>query len=287
MIILHYTPSILKVKITGYIVFFRPNKYVTFFCHNGLHKRIYMEALDFTTILLVAFLGSVGHCIGMCGGFILAYSSAKIQTDHSKFHQGFAHFLYNIGRVTSYIILGAIFGLLGSAFVITLTTWGILLLFVGFIMILMGLSLMGKLDFLHKLEINISKYKIYNTLFKNLIHSKSLPSFYGLGLLNGFIPCGLVYIFGTFALASGSILSGMIVMGIFGIATIPTLFTFGFLAGIIQKSSYRKTALTIASILVIGYGLFSSIKGTMMLVKPEIIQEKIDTMKSKQLHLLE
>lgn len=242
-----------------------------------------MGTIDFTTIFITAFLGSVGHCIGMCGGFILAYSSAKIDPAASKYHQTSAHFLYNIGRVTSYIILGAIFGLIGSAFVISLSAWGILLIFVGILMILMGLSLMGKLKFLSKLEVNISKYKIYGVLFRKLIHSKSLLSFYGLGVLNGFIPCGLVYIFGTFALASGSVLSGMLVMAIFGIATIPTLFTFGFIASIIQKSRFKQTALTIASVLVIGYGLFSMVKGAMMLVKPEMIQEKIQTMKKDQL----
>lgn len=246
-----------------------------------------MDAIDFTTIFVVAFLGSVGHCIGMCGGFILAYSSAKIGEDWSKAHQSIAHFLYNIGRVTSYIILGALFGFIGSAFVITLTTWGILLIFVGIIMILMGLSLMGKLKFLSALEANISKYKIYGFLFRKLIHSKSLPSFYGLGVLNGFIPCGLVYIFGTFALASGSISSGMLVMAIFGIATVPTLFTFGFIASIIQKSNFKKTALSIAAILVIAYGVFSLVKGTMMIVKPDMVQDKIDGMTTQQLEMLQ
>lgn len=245
-----------------------------------------MGTIDFTTIFVVAFLGSVGHCIGMCGGFILAYSNAKIGEEWSKAHQSIAHFLYNIGRVTSYVILGALFGLIGSAFIITLSTWGILLIFVGVLMILMGLSLMGKLKFLTALELNISKYKIYSFFFRKLIHSKSLPSFYGLGVLNGFIPCGLVYIFGTFALASGSMTTGMLVMAIFGLATIPTLFTFGFIASIIQKSNFKKTALSIASILVIAYGVFSLLKGTMMLVKPEMVGGKIESMKETQLKML-
>ena len=246
-----------------------------------------MGAIDYTTIFAVAFLGSIGHCIGMCGGFILAYSSAKIGEDWSKTHQGIAHFLYNIGRVTSYVILGAIFGLIGSAFVVSLSTWGVLLIIVGFMMILMGLSLMGKLKFLSALEANISQYKIYGFLFRKLIHSKSLPSFYGLGVLNGFIPCGLVYIFGTFALASGSMLKGMLIMAVFGVATIPTLFTFGFIASFIQKSSLRKIALSIASILVIAYGVFSLLKGTMMIVKPEMVKDKIERMKQEQLDMLQ
>ena len=97
----------------------------------------------------------------------------------------------------------------------------------------------------------------------------------------------LVYIFGTFALASGSITSGMLVMAVFGLATIPTLFTFGFVASIIQKSSFKKTALSIASILVIAYGVFSLAKGTMMIVKPEMVANKIQVMKDEQLQMLQ
>ncbi|KIM11928.1 MAG: beta-carotene 15,15'-monooxygenase [Sulfuricurvum sp. PC08-66] len=245
-----------------------------------------MASIDIWTVFVVAFLGSVGHCIGMCGGFILAYSGAKIGTDWSRAHQSMAHFLYNIGRVTSYVILGAIFGLIGSAFIITLSTWGVLLIVVGLLMVLMGLSLMGKLRFLTVIESSIASSKLYASLYRRTIASPSLGSFYLLGVLNGFVPCGLVYIFGTFALSSGSIVDGMLIMAVFGVATIPTLFTFGFLAGLIQKSRFRALALTIAALLVMGYGLFTLAKGTMMLVKPDMIETKIEMMKTKELQLL-
>lgn len=51
-----------------------------------------MSNVDFGTIFLVAFLGSIGHCIGMCGGFIMAYSVAKIDQNWNKTHQ-----IFNIG----------------------------------------------------------------------------------------------------------------------------------------------------------------------------------------------
>ncbi len=237
-----------------------------------------MEIFDLGAIFIVAFLGSIGHCIGMCGGFVLAYSSAKIGQEWSKSHQSVAHLLYNLGRVTSYIILGAVFGFIGSAFVITLTTWGSLLLIVGILMILMGLSLMGKLKFLTAIETETANSPFYKKIYRKLITSQSLPSFYGIGVLNGFIPCGLVYIFATFALASGSIFWGMIVMGVFGIATIPALFGFGFFASLVQKSRFRSFALTVAALFVIFYGIFTLLKGTMMIVKPEMIEGKIEKM---------
>ena len=237
-----------------------------------------MELIDLVTIFIVALLGSVGHCIGMCGGFVLAYSSAKIGLDWSHAHQSLAHFLYNMGRVTSYIVLGALFGLIGSAFVITLTTWGILLLVVGLLMVLMGLSLMGKLKFLTLIESDVASSPFYKRAYRSLITSKSLPSFYGLGMLNGFIPCGLVYVFATFALASGSIASGMLVMAVFGIATVPAMFGFGFFASLIQRSRFRQVALSVAAVFVVLYGLFTFIKGGMMILKPDMIEGKITEM---------
>ncbi len=241
-----------------------------------------MEIYSLSAIFIAAFLGSLGHCIGMCGGFVLAYTSAKIGQDWSKTHQSSAHLFYNIGRVTAYILLGALFGWIGSAFVISLGVWGSVNIIIGILMILLGLSLMGKLRILTKIEASVSDNGLYKKIYKFLIQSKSFFSFYALGVLNGFIPCGLVYIFATFALASGSVGSGMIVMAVFGLATMPALFGFGFFASLVQKSRFRNVALTAAAVLIVAFGLFTTLKGTMMVVKPEMIEDKISHMQMMQ-----
>ena len=73
-----------------------------------------MNAIELTTIISFALLGSVGHCIGMCGGFILTYTTAKIDPKMSKKVQGLYHGLYNLGRISSYMIHGDLFGYFGS-----------------------------------------------------------------------------------------------------------------------------------------------------------------------------
>lgn len=187
-----------------------------------------MSNIDFTTIFLVAFLGSIGHCIGMCGGFIMAYSAAKIDQNWNKTHQSIAHLLYNIGRITSYAIIGAIFGFLGKVFSFSLASKGILFIFIAVLMVLMGLSLMGKLKFITYIESSGANSNIVKWLFHKLIVSKSLGSFFLLGMLNGFIPCGFVYFFAAFAALTSSPFWGALVMLVFGLATIPVLFTLGF-----------------------------------------------------------
>jgi len=237
-----------------------------------------MTGIDLGTVFLVAFLGSIGHCIGMCGGFIMAYSAAKVDREWSKAHQSVAHFLYNIGRVVSYMIIGAAFGLMGKMFAFSMASKGALFIFIGVLMVLMGLSLMGKLKFITYLESSGANSSLFRRLFRALITSKTLPSFFLLGMLNGFVPCGFVYFFAAFAAATASPLWGAVVMLVFGLATVPVLFTVGFFAGLAQKMRFREVAVQVAGALVIFYGLFTGYKGYMLIEHPE-------TMKAKMMHM--
>ena len=63
--------------------------------------------------VIAGLFGSV-HCIGMCGGIVIAYSSTKVDQQMGYWKQTFAHLSYNFGRVTTYIILGALFGFAGK-----------------------------------------------------------------------------------------------------------------------------------------------------------------------------
>lgn len=238
-----------------------------------------MTGIDLTTVFVVAFLGSIGHCIGMCGGFIMAYSAAKIDRDWSKTHQSVAHFLYNIGRVVSYMIIGAAFGLMGRMFSFSMTSKGALFIFIGVLMVLMGFSLMGKLKFITYIESSGANSNLFKRLFRVLIASKTLPSFFFLGMLNGFIPCGFVYFFAAFAAATASPVGGALVMAVFGLATVPVLFTVGFFAGLAQKMRFREVAVKLAGALVVFYGLFTGYKGYMLMTHPETMKTKMQHMK--------
>lgn len=203
----------------------------------------------------------MGHCIGMCGGFVVAYSSAKIDTSTSSFGQFFYHFIYNMGRITSYIVLGMLLGYLGSVFTFSAHSAGYFYFIVGILMVLMGLSLLGKIKFLTSLESSIAFNPAIKKIFSNLIHSKSILSFYGLGILNGFLPCGLVYFFLATAATTGSLLWGGIVMAIFGLSTMPALLGFGFIVGFLRGSNFREVMIKVAGLVIVAYGLYMSYLG--------------------------
>jgi sulfite exporter TauE/SafE len=228
-----------------------------------------MEAINFLSIATIAFLGSFGHCIGMCGGIVLAYTGAKVDPKWNRTHQATVHLLYSLGRITTYTVMGALFGYLGSVATFSGYTVAALFLFAGLVMILTGLSIMGKVKFLTIIEHSIMKSEWYQKSFRALMGNQTLFSFYLLGMINGLLPCGFVYFFAVTAASTMSPFWGAIVMLVFGISTIPALFSLGFFTGLMQKGKLRKTMITIASIAVIIYGLFMIYDATKFILHPE------------------
>lgn len=227
-----------------------------------------METISIISIVTIAFLGSFGHCVGMCGGIVIAYSSTKIKSEWSKQVQALAHLFYSFGRVSTYMILGALFGFVGGVVTFDNLTSGIFLLITGFFMVLVGLSLLGKIKFLTILEHSCSKSPLYQKTFKSLLGSQSLFSFYLLGMLNGLLPCGFVYVFAITAASTGSAFWGAVVMFIFGLSTIPALFSLGFFVGIFKQSNLRDLFIKLASFLVIVFGIYIAYLGYEYLVDP-------------------
>jgi len=228
-----------------------------------------MEAVDIVSIVTIAFLGSFGHCIGMCGGIIIAYSSTKIDDDWNKQKQGLAHILYSAGRIFTYVILGAIFGFIGGVAMFNNLANGILLSIAGVFMVLTGLSLSGQIKFLTLVEHSVSKSGWYQKQFRQLLQTKSLSSFFILGMLNGLLPCGLVYFFAVTAASTASPFYGAMVMLIFGLSTVPALFSLGFFVGLFKNSGFRNTMIRLASVSVILFGIYTLYQGYQYIKYPE------------------
>lgn len=227
-----------------------------------------MEAINLFSIITIAFLGSFGHCIGMCGGIVIAYSSIKVSKEWSRYKQSIAHILYSLGRVSTYAVIGALFGFLGGAIAFDNTSNGILLIIASVVMILAGFSLLGKIRFLTIIEHSVSKTSWYQRSFKKLLHSNSLGSFYALGVLNGLLPCGFVYFFAITAAGTASPLWGAVVMAVFGLSTIPALFGLGFFVGVASQGSFRNLMIKLAAVAVIVYGLITLYDGVTFLSDP-------------------
>jgi len=227
-----------------------------------------METVNLITIISIAFLGSFGHCIGMCGGIVVAYSSIKLGHTPSKSYQALAHLLYSLGRVTTYTTLGAIFGYIGGVITFSNLANGIMLIFAGVVMVLAGLSLLGKIKFLTVIEHSFSSSSWYKNSFKKILNSKSLFSFFILGMLNGLLPCGFVYFFAIAAASTANPFDGALVMFIFGVSTIPAMFGLGFLTSMMSATHFRNFMVALSSLAVILYGIFTLYNGYTYIANP-------------------
>jgi sulfite exporter TauE/SafE len=163
-------------------------------------------------------IGSLGsfHCIGMCGPIALSLPMASEDKASAAISIG----LYNLGRAITYGLLGILFGLLGSQFRI----WGVQ----QFVSILAGIVLLAFVLFHFKVRIPGSWFNTYQTkvrlMLQKLMTSKlNAGSFLLIGLLNGLLPCGLVYVAMVAALATGKIAMGGLLMFAFGVGTMPMM----------------------------------------------------------------
>lgn len=173
---------------------------------------------EILTAFVIGFLGSF-HCIGMCGPIAIALPVPN--SNNISFFVG--RILYNLGRVVTYSFMGAVFGLIGERLFIAgfQQAVSIGLGIVIIISVLLPVKYKNKVIQLPAIQ------KISQPLKKNIsaLFSKgTISSLFLIGILNGFLPCGFVYIGLAGSIASGNAISGAAVMILFGLGTVPAMF---------------------------------------------------------------
>ncbi|WGH76812.1 sulfite exporter TauE/SafE family protein [Tenacibaculum tangerinum] len=170
----------------------------------------------FLSAIIFGLLGSF-HCIGMCGPIAFMLPVDR----RNKVTQFFQITSYHLGRLFTYSLIGFLFGLLGKGFYF----FGFqqqLSIIVGVLMILAILvpKTFQKYNFSNPMNRLVMKVK--SSLGKEL-RKKGNDTFFTIGFLNGFLPCGLVYMAVFGALTTTSMLSGSFYMFLFGLGTIPLM----------------------------------------------------------------
>ncbi|MEI6507111.1 MAG: sulfite exporter TauE/SafE family protein [Bacteroidota bacterium] len=166
----------------------------------------------FITAFLTGLLGSF-HCAGMCGPIALAVPTYG----NSSSEKIFSKLLYNLGRVFTYTILGAILGAFGTGLKLAGLQQSVSILAGSIIILSVILSRIKKNNF---------SFQFFSSnFFGKLFKQRSAVSTLGIGLLNGLLPCGFVYIALIASVATQDIFKGMTFMFFFGLGTIPMMFT--------------------------------------------------------------
>lgn len=212
--------------------------------------------------LLAAFLvGLLGgtHCFGMCGGIVGALSSGlSLQLQTSRWRLVAAQLAYNGGRISSYVFAGVLLGLFGQQ----LGEAGLLQGFPlgriigGVVMILFGIYLAGwwqSLLWLEKAGAHLWKY--IEPFGRRYIPVRSAAQAFLLGLVWGWLPCGMVYAVLAMALASGSGAEGGLLMLAFGLGTLPALLSIGLAYNTLNRFIRDPRIRLLAGVMVIVMGV--------------------------------
>jgi uncharacterized protein len=209
----------------------------------GLLKFMAPEIL---AAFLVGLVGSL-HCIGMCGPIAIALPVPD--SSNLSFFTG--RILYNLGRVVTYAFLGAILGLVGSKIALA-GAQQVVSIILGIVIIIAVLLPQKYKNFFAQHPVI---QKLAHPLKSNIgvLFSKgTFSAMFLIGILNGFLPCGLVYVALAGAIASGDAISGAAVMILFGLGTVPAMFAasvFGKFINIGIRTKIRKAVPVLAIIL--------------------------------------
>jgi len=208
------------------------------------------QSMSYGILFIVGLLTSF-HCIAMCGGINLSQCvSYKFEGSASgKFSRLKPSLLYNSGRVASYTVIGGIVGALGSAVSFSGGAKGIVAIFSGVFMVIVGLNMLNIFPLLRKLNLRLPK--IFGS--KILDNNGKYGPFY-IGLLNGLMPCGPLQAMQIYALGTGSFAAGAASMFLFSLGTVPLVFGFG-AASSILSGRFTHKMLKVSAMLVIILGV--------------------------------
>ncbi|WP_428225578.1 sulfite exporter TauE/SafE family protein [Flavobacterium sp.] len=169
------------------------------------------------TAFILGLISSL-HCVGMCGPIAMVL---PVDRNH-EVKKVIQIVLYHLGRITSYSILGILFGVLGrglflAGFQQKMSIWvGVLMI----VVVLVPEKVFAQYNFSKPVFKWISQLK---SALGQTLKKKTYPSFYTIGILNGLLPCGLVYVALFGALAQQDISLSMLYMGLYGLGTIPMM----------------------------------------------------------------
>ena len=213
------------------------------------------DSVSFLTLFLLGFFGG-GHCVGMCGGLSSAFA---LQLPPGLNRAGLI-VLLNLGRISSYAFIGLLVGAIGQIGIsLDQTRWlqNGLYLSANLLLLFLGLYLAGISSLATRIEsIGRPVWKRLNPLLNRLLPIQSVPACFGVGMLWGWLPCGLVYSASLYALGSGNALEGGLYMLAFALGTLPNLWQWGCLPTQLKNFLQRKTVRLAAGLLVAAWALW-------------------------------
>ena len=220
------------------------------------------------SLLITGFLGSLGHCLGMCGPLVIIMGNTLSAEPSQKTAR---QFLYHASRITVYMLLGGIAGFTGSFLKlgskINLLT-GIVSILLGIAIVFLGFINLGLVS-PHWLQ---GKSTWVARAMGTAIREGGIRGVLALGALNGLLPCGLVYSAVLVAASTASLGFGILAMLVFGMATLPVMLLLG-LGSASLRVQNRLVWFRLAAVFIIFVGIQQMARGlsTLHVIPPLVL----------------
>lgn len=212
---------------------------------------------NFMMLLSAGLLTGLSHCLGMCGPLVGVFAGSRRL---KRQEVSTSLILFQLGRLTTYLILGCVLGTVGYLLVAVVREGQIVFsILLGLLMTLSGLGLLGLLPVQRWLA-SIKLGHMAAGWMRRLLTSPHPAAPFGLGLANGLLPCGPVYMMGLLAATSGDALKGAGMLLIFGLGTLPAMLGIGFSMSFLNLP-LRSSLYRFAAMLVVTVGLQVILRG--------------------------
>lgn len=215
--------------------------------------------LDLPPLIAAFVFGLMGgaHCIGMCGGIMSALTFAVPPSMRRPARMGGLLLSYNLGRIASYMAAGALVAALGTLISLSPLARQILQGLAALMLILMALYIANWWKGLLRVEaVGKRLWRHLEPVGRRLVPVVHFPQAFALGAIWGWLPCGLVYSMLAWSLAIAQPLQGALLMGAFGLGTLPALLATGLAAHKLSHLIRHPATRTLAALTIITFALW-------------------------------
>jgi len=224
------------------------------------------SAFSLPIVLLIGLTAGFSTCMALVGGIVLGIATrhAEAHPEANAWQKFRPHLFFNAGRIASYVFLGGLLGLIGSAFQLSTNITGLLTVAVGLVMILVGFQLLDIFPWLTNwkftLPKSVSRLFGIKTHVQEYNHKQAVIA----GALTFFLPCGFTQAMQLYAVSSGNFLAGALIMGIFALGTAPGLLSVGGITSVV-RGVFAKRFFKFAGLVVGALALFNLMNGSRLL----------------------
>jgi sulfite exporter TauE/SafE/plastocyanin domain-containing protein/copper chaperone CopZ len=228
----------------------------------GINLPTSSSAVSLWAVVLIGLTAGFSTCLALVGGLVLGVSAKYVQanpqtTPREKFRP---HLLFNLGRIGGYMFFGALLGALGSVLQLSSFVTGIITVLVGAVMLIMGLQLTNIVPGVNRLKILLPKGLSRVLGIQNNSGKYSDNKAMLLGASTFFLPCGFTQAMQLYAISSGSVAAGILIMGLFALGTAPGLLSIGGLVASLKKTTTSKF-FKFAGVVVVALAMFNISNG--------------------------